>query len=112
MTRVSSTARYRPPRPRAWLRLLVLLLALLVPGVHFQAQALPAPTVAAETSEHDVHHGTLLRPPARSVHRAQAPERTAPLLGPAPARPAAPSCPAAPLPPHAVPLLRTVVLRC
>jgi hypothetical protein len=89
----------------------VLLLALLVPGVHVQAQALPAWTTAAET-EHDVHHGTLLRPPARTVRRAPAAERTAPLPGPAPARPAAPPCPAAPLPPHAVPLLRTVVLRC
>jgi hypothetical protein len=111
MTGVSSTAHHRPPRPRAWLRLLVLLLALLVPGVHAQAQAAPAVAMSAETAEHDVLD-TLLRPPARTVHRADAPERTAPLPDPAAARPPARPCPAAPRAPYAVPLLRTVVLRC
>ncbi|MER6030441.1 hypothetical protein [Streptomyces sp. NPDC001851] len=102
------------PRSRTWLRVLVLLLALWVPGVHAQAQAAPALGVPAETFEHD---GTdvldpLVRPPARVVHRADVPERPAPLADPAPARPAAPRCPAAPRVPYAPSLLRTVVLRC
>ncbi|ANP57209.1 hypothetical protein J2Z21_004019 [Streptomyces griseochromogenes] len=109
-----STARRRPPRPHAWLRLLVLLLALLVPGTHAQAQAEPTPTALAETVESVEHDAldTLVRPPAGAVHRADAPERPAPLSDPAPARPAARSCPAVPRPPYTLPLLRTVVLRC
>ncbi|SOD85352.1 hypothetical protein SAMN06272765_2765 [Streptomyces sp. Ag109_G2-15] len=100
------------PRSRTWLRVLVLLLALWVPGAHLQAQAAPAPAVSAETSEHDVLD-TLLRPPARTLHHTDAPERAAPLPDPpAPVRPALRPCPAVPRPPYAVPLLRTVVLRC
>ncbi|MGW2742878.1 hypothetical protein [Streptomyces sp. NPDC001450] len=100
------------PRSRTWLRVLVLLLALWVPGAHLQAQAAPAPAVSAETAEHDVLD-TLLRPPARTLHQTDAPERTAPLPDPpTPVRPALRPCPAVPRPPYAVPLLRTVVLRC
>ncbi|MFJ9816094.1 hypothetical protein ACIRU3_12615 [Streptomyces sp. NPDC101151] len=100
------------PRSRTWLRVLVLLLALWVPGAHVQAQAAPALAASSETAEHDVLD-TLLRPPARSLHQADAAERTAPLPDPAaPARPAPRPCPAMPRPPYAVALLRTVVLRC
>ncbi|MGW7792706.1 hypothetical protein ACWGKX_35330, partial [Streptomyces tricolor] len=38
------------PRSRTWLRVLVLLLALWVPGAHVPAQAVPDPVVAAETA--------------------------------------------------------------
>ncbi|WP_330458691.1 hypothetical protein OIB37_18410 [Streptomyces sp. NBC_00820] len=109
-----STARTRPPRHRAWLRLLVLLLALLVPGAHAQAQAAPALTASAEPAEHDALD-TLVRPPARALHQADAPERATPLPGQAPAGTAAhprPRAFGAPGAPFALPLLRTVVLRC
>ena len=99
------------PRSRNRLRVLVLLLALWVPGAHVQALAAPALAVAAETAEHDVFD-TALRPPARAVHRADVPERPAPLPGPAPVRPAARPRPATPGTPYAPALLRTVVLRC
>ncbi|MFG2359239.1 hypothetical protein [Streptomyces sp. NPDC048521] len=99
------------PRGRTWLRVLVLLLALWVPGAHVQAQAAPALGVAAETAEHDVLD-TVLRPSARAVHRSDVPERPAPLPDPAPARPATHPCPGTPRAPYATPLLRTVVLRC
>ncbi|MGW7816593.1 hypothetical protein ACWGLF_00390 [Streptomyces puniciscabiei] len=99
------------PRGRTWLRVLVLLLALWVPGAHVQAEAAPALGASAETFDHDVL-GTLLRPPAHAVHRADAPERPAPLPDPVPARPAARPCCGTPRVPYALPLLRTVVLRC
>ncbi|KOV75429.1 hypothetical protein ADL02_34675 [Streptomyces sp. NRRL WC-3723] len=88
-----------------------MLLALWVPGAHVPAQAVPDLAVAAETAEHDVLD-TPLRPPARAIHRADAPERLAPLPTPAPARPAARPGPGAPRAPYTAPLLRTVVLRC
>ncbi|MEU1465467.1 hypothetical protein ABZ467_33320 [Streptomyces sp. NPDC005727] len=106
---MSRTARI--PRSRTWLRVLVLLLAVWVPGAHVQPQPAPAPAASAGTSEHD-HLDTLPRPPARVSHPAGAPERPAPLPGPAPAPAAAPPGRAVPRPPGAVPLLRTVVLRC
>ncbi|MEU5533107.1 hypothetical protein [Streptomyces sp. NPDC020362] len=109
-----STARRRTPRRHARLRLLVLLLVLLVPGAQVQAQAAPVPAAAAESAESDGHDAlsALLRPPAGGVHRADLPERPTPLRDPAPVRPAARPCPVPPRPPHALPLLRTVVLRC
>ncbi|MFE5186565.1 hypothetical protein [Streptomyces sp. NPDC056628] len=109
-----STAR-RGSRSRVWLRVVVLLLALLVPGAHAQAHALPvAVTAGAEAVEHDVLDAAV-RPAARSGRRAGTRLAVRPCAGPrrqlAPApvtrradRPAAaPSVP---------PLLRTVVLRC
>ncbi|MFF8729923.1 hypothetical protein ACF073_26090 [Streptomyces sp. NPDC015171] len=107
MSRSSGTS-----RSHTWLRVLALLLALWVPGAHVQAQAAAQDlAVAAETAEHDVLD-TPLRPPARAVHRTDAPERPAPLPDPVAARPAARPGPTAPLVPSARPLLRTVVLRC
>ncbi|MEU6775262.1 hypothetical protein [Streptomyces sp. NPDC046759] len=99
------------PRSRGLLRVLVLLLALWVPGAHVQAQAAPALGMSAGTFEHDVLD-TLVEPPARAVHRADVPERPAPLPGAAPVHPAAVPCRAAPRVPYAPPPLRTVVLRC
>ncbi|MFD8812256.1 hypothetical protein ACFV23_12445 [Streptomyces sp. NPDC059627] len=106
----------RPWSGPAWPRALVLLLALLLVGVPTAAEALAAATAAAasaETAEHDVLD-TPLRPPARAVHRADVPQRPAPLPGAASAGPAdrRRPCPTAPRPPYATPLLRTVVLRC
>ncbi|WP_432020627.1 hypothetical protein [Streptomyces sp. 1222.5] len=106
MSRTANT-----PGGRARLRVLVLLLALWVPGAHVQALAAPSFTAAAETAEHEVLD-TALRPPARAVHRADVPERPAPLPDPAPGRPAAPVRHPAPGTPYAPCLLRTVVLRC
>ncbi|MFD4508344.1 hypothetical protein [Streptomyces sp. NPDC058457] len=106
----------RPQPGPAWLRALVLLLALLLAGVPTAVEALAAagPAVSAETFEHDALD-TPLRPPARAVHRADVPQRPAPLSDAArPAGPADPHRPGptAPRPPYATPLLRTVVLRC
>ncbi|MBL1083379.1 hypothetical protein JK359_15530 [Streptomyces actinomycinicus] len=98
-------------RGRTWPRVLVLLLALWVPGAHVQAQAAPAFAVTAQSAEHDVLD-VLLRPPARTVHRADVPDRPAPLPRPAPGRPAARQRAGAPRLPYTAPLLRTVVLRC
>ncbi|MES4887138.1 hypothetical protein [Streptomyces sp. NPDC096012] len=97
-------------RSRTWLRVLVLLLALWVPGAHVQAQAASV-SAAGETAEHD-GLDTALRPVSRVVHRADVPERPAPLPDPASGRPAAHPCPAAPGVPYAPALPRTVVLRC
>ncbi|MET9830890.1 hypothetical protein ABZ078_16555 [Streptomyces sp. NPDC006385] len=108
-----STARSLP-RSRAWLRVLVLLLALLVPGAHTQAHAVPVVAGAlGEAAEHDVLD-TVLRPPARADRRGTAALRPAPLPRPAPP-PGVPvrlTRPAPPLPPYLPPTLRTVVLRC
>jgi hypothetical protein len=95
----------------AWLRLLVLLLALLMPGAHAETHA--APVVAGETVEDD-GLDTPLRPPAHAAHRPAVPARPAPAPSPAPA-PVVPrdrSRPAPPRPPYPLLALRTVVLRC
>lgn len=104
------------PRPgHIWPRALVLLLTLLLAGAPTAAGALTAsaaPAGSAETAEYDVLD-TPLRLPARAVHRADVPQRPAPLPDAAPAGPADRRPPAAaPCPPYATPLLRTVVLRC
>ncbi|WP_328502457.1 hypothetical protein OG828_25885 [Streptomyces sp. NBC_00457] len=96
---------------RVWSRVLVLLLALLVPGEH----TAHAVTVTAETpaavAEYD---DTVLRSTARAGHnRPTAPPRPAPRPHPRPAPP--PAAPPLPAPPHPEPVLhtlRTVILRC
>ena len=67
-----------------WLRVLVLLLALLVPGAHAEALTGPTATVPGESTpvECDLFD-TALRPPARGVRRTAAPPAPAPLPGPA-----------------------------
>jgi hypothetical protein len=101
----------RSTRGRAWLRVLLLLLALWVPAAHVQAQAAPALCASVGAPEHDVPDSAL-RPFAGPVLRADVPERPAPPPGPGSARPAPRTCPGAPRAPYAPPLLRTVVLRC
>ncbi|WP_052768407.1 hypothetical protein [Streptomyces humi] len=116
---MSSGPAYGRPRPGSVrLRALVpLLLALLLTGAPTAALAAAAPTAAssAGTAEHDVLD-TPLRPAGRAVHRADVPQRPAPLPATGPTDPAdrdrRPSCPAAAHPPYATPLPRTVVLRC
>ncbi|MER5196270.1 hypothetical protein ACWD3J_23905 [Streptomyces sp. NPDC002755] len=102
---MSPTARL--PRSRTWLRTLVLLLALLVPGAATEVAAAP---VAAEVAEYDVLD-TALRP-APCAHRPAALRRPAPLPDPAPGAPADRPRPAPHRPSYALHALRTVVLRC
>lgn len=109
-----STLRHLP-RSRTWLRVLVLLLAVLVPGAHAQAHALPAvAAISGEAAEQDVLD-TVLRPPARADRRGNTVRlgRPAPPPKPAAGAPARrlshPAPPGRPYPPR---FLRTVVLRC
>ena len=103
-----STARSLP-HGSAWLRVLVLLLALLVPVSH--AEAHTAPVVSAELAELDVLD-TVLRPSARGADRHVVPARPATLPAPVPGVPQSRPLPAPPRPPYALHTLRTVVLRC
>ncbi|MFE9677795.1 hypothetical protein ACFYO5_27360 [Streptomyces sp. NPDC006259] len=105
---MSSPAR-NVPRHRSWLRVLVLLLAVLVPGAPAAVHA-PAPVAAAEIAEYDALDA--LRPAGAAARRAVAPR---PAPAPAPAVTSgrvlrAPSRP--PYPPAALNSLRAVVLRC
>ncbi|SDP76376.1 hypothetical protein SAMN04487981_13841 [Streptomyces sp. cf386] len=106
-----STAR-TVPRSHTWLRVLVLLLALLVPGAHAQAHAVPAVAgVSGEAVEHDALD-TVLRPPARTDRRTTVRLCSTPPSKPVPGVPARLSHPAQPRPPYVPHILRTVVLRC
>ncbi|MFK0117242.1 hypothetical protein [Streptomyces sp. NPDC090994] len=114
-------------RRSAWARVLVLLLALLVPGTHAQAQALPPAAVAGDlggaggpgggtAAEYDLLD-TALRTPARTTRRPAAPRHPAPLLPLLPRVPrpltARHPAPAPPPPPPPFPRsTRSVVLRC
>jgi hypothetical protein len=103
-----STARRRLPRSRTWLRVLVLLLALLVPG----AQAETAPMMSpGETVGYDLPE-VALRPASLPAQRADVPLRPEPLPGAAPGRPARRPRHAPAWPPYAPGALRSVVLRC
>ncbi|WP_432031597.1 hypothetical protein [Streptomyces antibioticus] len=101
---MSSTAR-RVSRGRAWLRVFVLLLALLAPGA---AAEVSVASAAAEVVEYDVA-GPALRP-APGVRRPALPSPPAP-----PAAPAARPGTVRPAPggaPYALVVSRTMVLRC
>ncbi|MEU5664835.1 hypothetical protein [Streptomyces longwoodensis] len=100
-----STARHRPRR-RVWLRVLVLLLALLVSGGE-AACAAPHGTVAAE-------HDVTAPAPRSAACRPAAPLRPAPTPRPRPrSRAAVPAGRPAARPPYTAPrVLRSVVLRC
>ncbi|MFF9806946.1 hypothetical protein ACF1G5_17765 [Streptomyces coeruleorubidus] len=104
----------RGTRRQTWPRVLVLLLALLVPGAHAEAHTGPTATVPGESAavECDVFD-TAPRPPARGARRAPVPLRPTPLPSPGPAY-AAPL--PAPVPPggprHDPRPLRPEVLRC
>jgi hypothetical protein len=105
---LSSAPALRPGWCR--LRVLVLLLALVVPGTHAEAHA--APTAASDVVQHD-GLDSALRPPSRAVHRPPAPARPSPLTDPLTAVP-----PTRPLPPQSRPPYTlhadrsSVVLRC
>ena len=96
-------------RGHAWLRTLVLLLVLLVPGAHAEVHA--APPSATETVEYDALDAAV-RPPADALHRTVVALRPAPLQAPPLDTPAARRLWAPPRPPHALPALHSVVLRC
>ncbi|MFD5227573.1 hypothetical protein ACFWJ5_03380 [Streptomyces qaidamensis] len=101
----------RGPRRRTWLRVLVLLLALLVPGAHAEAQTGPTATFSGEstTVECDLLDA-FPRPPARSARRTAAPPAPAPL--PEPAHTARRHVPLPGKPPCDPRPLRSEVLRC
>jgi hypothetical protein len=83
----------------------VLLLALLVPGAHAQAHALPVVAGAlGEVAEHDVLDRRSAVRPARSGTDPQPKPARCVRAGPTPAEP--------PRPPYLTHVLRTVVLRC
>ncbi|MGW3288355.1 hypothetical protein ACWDR3_27340 [Streptomyces sp. NPDC001002] len=100
-----STAR-RHPHSRTWLRVLMLLLVLLVPGE--TATAAPAP-VAVESVEYDAVEAALPPLVRTAARRPDVPLPLAPPRAPAPYRPKARS---SAVPPHVPDVLRTVVLRC
>ncbi|MFI5883730.1 hypothetical protein [Streptomyces sp. NPDC051554] len=108
-TRVRTTRSL--PRSRAWLRVLVLLLALLVPGTHAEVLATSVASSAETTVEYDVlDTAAALRPVPLTVRRPTMPLRPAP--GPASQAPRVRSFPAPPWSPYTLRALRTVVLRC
>ncbi|MFI6407905.1 hypothetical protein [Streptomyces sp. NPDC050548] len=106
-----STARSLP-RSRAWLRALVLLLALLVPGTHAETRATPVASSVETTIEYDVLDTATaaLRPFSPAVHRPTAPLRPAP--APASHEPESRPLPAPHGPSYTLRAQRTVVLRC
>ncbi|GAA4307787.1 hypothetical protein GCM10023086_26460 [Streptomyces venetus] len=112
-----SPARQQPvprgTRPNAWLRVLVLLLALLVPGAHAEAHTGTVAAVSGESTavECDVLD-TVLRPSARGFRRTAVPPRPAPLPSPGPAYTARHAVPVPPDTPHAPRPPRSEVLRC
>jgi hypothetical protein len=103
----------RRTRRLSWPRVLVLLLALLVPGAHAAAHTLPAAPLAGEstTVEYDTFD-TVLRPTGRGARRAAGPPRPAPFTGPAPACTARRPVPVPPGPAHPPRPPRSEVLRC
>ncbi len=106
-----STARSLP-RSRAWLRALVLLLALLMPGTHAETRAMPVASSVETTIEYDVLDTATaaLRPSSLAVHRPTAPLRPAP--APASHDPEGRPLPAPHGPSYTLRAQRTVVLRC
>jgi hypothetical protein len=89
--------------------MLVLLLAVLLPGAPADVSAIPV--AAAENVEYDALD-PVLRPPARGARRPVVPLRPTRLPGPAPGGTVSRPLPAPPGPPYALRVLRTVVLRC
>lgn len=98
-------------RPAAWLRVLVVLLALLVPGTAAHCGAADPVVPGGTAAEYDVHD-TALRPPGRYGHRPVVPLR--PVPRPPSARHAvATAAHRLPVPPRPAPIAsRSMVLRC
>ncbi|MFJ8466312.1 hypothetical protein [Streptomyces swartbergensis] len=103
----------RGTRRHTWPRVLVLLLALLVPGAHAEAHTGPTATVSGESTvvECDVLD-TAPRPPARGTRRTAVPLRPAPLPSPPPAHATPHPAPVPPGPRRDPRPLRSEVLRC
>ncbi|MER7894938.1 hypothetical protein ABTX62_01995 [Streptomyces sp. NPDC096046] len=103
----------RGPRRNTWLRVLVLLLALLVPGAHAEAHAGSTAAVSGDSTTVgcDVLDA-VLRPPVRGSRRTAVPPGPAPLRAPGPASPAHRSGPVPPSPAYDPRPLRSEVLRC
>ncbi|MGI5426918.1 hypothetical protein [Streptomyces sp. CA-179760] len=103
----------RGTRRNSWPRVLVLLLALLLPGEHAEACTAPAATVSGESTavECDVLD-TVLRPSGRAARRTVVPLRPAPLPAPWRAYTAPRPVPVPPGPPHDPRPPRSEVLRC
>ncbi|MGW0191238.1 hypothetical protein ACWDV7_36740 [Streptomyces sp. NPDC003362] len=99
------------PRSRAGLRVLVLLLALLIPGSHVEATGMPV--AAGEVAEADLVV-VAPRPVVRSARRAAVPRPPLRTGATGPARCLPGHLPAAPppAPPYTLRTLRSVVLRC
>ncbi|MFD8231082.1 hypothetical protein ACFV20_04190 [Streptomyces sp. NPDC059696] len=103
----------RAPRRHPWLRVLVLLLALLVPGTHAEAQTgATAPVPAEHTTVECDLLDTAPRPAPRGARRVTDPPPPAPPTDPVPAPPAPRSAPVPPRPPSDPRPLRSEVLRC
>ncbi|MER5834530.1 hypothetical protein ABT116_27790 [Streptomyces sp. NPDC002130] len=103
----------RGPRRHARLRVLVLLLALLVPGAHAEAHTgWTAPVSGENTTVECDLFDTALRPPARGARRVAVPPATAPFPAPGPSYAAQRSVPVPPNPPHGPRPPRSEVLRC
>ncbi|MFF3373323.1 hypothetical protein ACFYXF_10265 [Streptomyces sp. NPDC002680] len=93
------------------LRVLVLLLALLVPGTAAHCGAAESVVTSGTAAEYDVHD-TAARPPGRYGHRPVVPLRPAP-RPPSARHPVATAGHPLPVPPRPMPpALRSVVLRC
>ncbi|MET9761172.1 hypothetical protein ABZ016_19240 [Streptomyces sp. NPDC006372] len=103
----------RGTRPHAWLRVLVLLLALLVPGAHAEAHTGATAAVSGESTavECDILD-TAPRPPARVDRRTAVPLRPAPLPPPGPAYTSRHAVPVPPGAAHTLRPPRSEVLRC
>ncbi|EGX56226.1 hypothetical protein SZN_29013 [Streptomyces zinciresistens K42] len=109
------TAR-RLPGSRTWLRVVVLLFAVLLPGTHAQAHSQHLVVGApAEVAEHDLLDASL-RAPARTGRRGVVRVAVRPRSGPPPAAsrrvPVSRRACAPPREPYLPPVPRTVVLRC
>ncbi|MFH9712523.1 hypothetical protein ACH4MW_28505 [Streptomyces luteogriseus] len=103
----------RSPRRHAWPRVLVLLLALLVPGAHAEAHTGWTAAVSGESTTVECDPlDTAVRPAARAARRTAVPLSPAPLPAPGHASTARHPVPVPPSPPLDPRPLRSEVLRC
>ena len=105
-----STARSLP-RGHAWLRALVLLLAVCTPAVPAAMHMTPV-VMAHEIVEHDVIDAAVRPVTADRARHAQHPDAVPPRPAPRPRTTTAPPVEPIPHTPHTPPARRSVVLRC